>query len=256
MQCTDPRFISCSFVRNASNGVAGAYCNSAGETTFVNCSFSNNSASSTGGALYNPDLGGGVAKKRIKVYNCSFAGNSATSGSAIDLGTATGNKIIMRNSIIWGNTGTPYFAFNTSNTNVSVQYCDVQGWTSTTDGNFSSDPLFASVSGDNLRIDKTSPCRNTGTNPEVQLDFYDANNNGDTDTEDAPDRDRLTRILNTTVDMGAYESNASATCCADITGNCVVDVDDLLAVVNGWGYPGAGDVAPTSSCTGDGLCKC
>ena len=36
-------------------------------------------------------------------------------------------------------------------------------------------------------------------------------------------------------------------CAADITGNSVVDVDDLLAVIDGWGAAGPADI------TGNGI---
>jgi len=81
-------------------------------------------------------------------------------------------------------------------------------------------------------------------------DTYDVDNDSSV-TEDAPDADRATRIQNNTVDQGAYENHASATCCADINGNGVVNVDDLLAVINGWGMAGAADFAP--ACGGDGV---
>jgi hypothetical protein len=250
-----PQFISCSFVRNQSVNTAGACSNYLGKTTFVNCSFSNNAATTDGGALYNAAVGEG-GLRAVDVFNCSFAGNSGSDGSAIYIG-GTGTSLVMGNSIIWGNSGTQ-LAFDPLNPNIGVAYSDLEDEEVMGTTIISVDPLFASITGDNLRINSASGCRNVGNNNGAVEDTYDVDNDGNPTIpiEAAPDRDRLTRILNTTVDLGAYESHAPSTCC-DIDQSGCVNVDDLLAVINNWGLSGSADIANLGDfnsplCAGDG----
>jgi hypothetical protein len=90
----------------------------------------------------------------------------------------------------------------------------VQGGYSSGTHIIDADPLFADADGvdniagtadDNLRLQAGSPAINTGNNAFIPLDLTDENNNNDVG-EPAPfDLDRNQRLINTTVDMGAYE---------------------------------------------------
>jgi hypothetical protein len=261
------KFIDCSFLGNYSKNVAGGLCNSRDASTCVNCVFVANEAETAGGGIYDPGIGGEYAIKDVHLYNCTFYGNESPFGSAIDCesGTTSLSQILyMRNCIVWGNTGTgDQIEYNTSNSNIDIDYSDLEEAITGGGHNLSSDPLFEDVNGndnvlgttdDNVRIAGTSLARNQGLNSSVPEDQYDVDNDGSTiggGGEKTPDRDRATRILNTTVDMGAYESHEGTTCCADINNNGCVNVDDLLHVVNNWGDSGVGDIAP--ECSGDGF---
>lgn len=63
-------------------------------------------------------------------------------------------------------------------------------------GNITNDPQFVDLSSTNLRLKSTSPCINAGTNFAWMVG--------------ATDLDGLPRVINGTVDMGAYESPSPA----------------------------------------------
>jgi hypothetical protein len=80
-----------------------------------------------------------------------------------------------------------------------------------------------------------SPCIDEGDNSAVPPDI-------------TLDLQGNLRIQNRIVDMGAYEHTPGTFCESDVApkggGNGVVDIDDLLLVINGWGQspPNPGDV--------------
>ena len=253
----NPKFISCSFTRNRANISGGGHSNSHDTTNFLNCSFSNNDAVEDGGALFN-FAGGLLRVKRINVLNCSFSVNYAPVGSAI----SNGGKAYVHNSIIWGNlpstepqihtvTGEPIFT--------DINYSDCLGCPLLGIGNRDDDPQFVNPSIDNLRLDIDSDCRNRGHVSDVldddpdpfPPDVYDVNNDEDTQ-EEAPDRDRLTRVIpDNAIDMGAYEVDSPTSCCGDLNSDGIVNVTDLLIVVTTWTQAGPADIAP--ACGGDGI---
>jgi hypothetical protein len=57
-----------------------------------------------------------------------------------------------------------------------------------------------------LRLKPGSPCINAGDNAAVPADTLDLDNDGDTDEPIPFDIEGKPRILNGTVDLGAYES--------------------------------------------------
>jgi hypothetical protein len=117
---------------------------------------------------------------------------------------------------------------------VTIDYSSVQGWTGSFggSGNVGEDPQFLDPDGldnvvgttdDDLHVPGNSPCVNTGTNAAVPA-------SGNTDLDGAP------RILEGTVDMGAYEfgpdcnsnnsedyADIAGGLSADCTGNGVPD---------------------------------
>jgi hypothetical protein len=146
-----------------------------GGSTFSNCTFSNNEADgrirSGGGAV--------LAGPTTSFVNCSFAGNKCNRPGGAIVGTA---KLV--NCIIWGNTPDGI----SSDSTIAMTYTDTQDNTPGT-GNFSLDPLFVDVAGDNLRLRACSPAIDKGNN---------AANSATTDLNNSP---RLVRQI----DLGAYE---------------------------------------------------
>jgi hypothetical protein len=119
-------------------------------------------------------------------------------------------------------------------------------------GTIDADPDFENAGSNVFRLICGSPCINTGLYTQVPNDAFDLDQDGTTTAEFNPDLELLIRIV-TVVDIGAYEK-APENCLADTDGNCAVDVDDLIAVILGWGSPCSncnGDVAPPP-CGGDG----
>jgi predicted outer membrane repeat protein len=146
-----------------------------GASTFINCTFSNNEANgrirSGGGAVW--------AGPTTSFVNCSFAGNKCNRPGGAIVGTA---KLV--NCIIWGNIPDGV----TSDSTITMTYTDTQDNTPGT-GNFSLDPLFVDVAGDNLRLRACSPAIDKGDNTA---------NSTTTDLNNSP---RLVRQI----DLGPYE---------------------------------------------------
>ena len=138
-----------------------------------NCLVINNIAGSTGGA-------GTYAS----FYNSTLYGNTANYGGGAHNGTVV-------NCIVWSNTASiaGNNVFNAGATNT----CAPDGVTNGVDGNITSDPLFIDPAGGNYQLQANSPCMNRGENA------YSPTNVTPYDLADK------TRIVFTTVDMGAYE---------------------------------------------------
>ena len=190
---SSPTLTNCTFSRNnAHNGGAiWAYNNS--RPTLTNCIFSGNNATD-GGAIY-------CYKSNVSLTNCVLSRNTAINGGTI---YNDSSSPILTNCILWSNESTPIVDMNGSTT---VTYCDIEGGYPGT-GNINADPVFVRSPwigpdgiwetndddyGD-LRLRSMSPCLDKGLNS--------ANNNS-TDISGNP------RILNTTIDLGAYEGSVS-----------------------------------------------
>jgi parallel beta-helix repeat protein len=194
----EPKFIWCT---------GGGMCNVTSSVTVTNCTFSGNSTCQFGGGMYNYGVG-------PTVTNCTFSGNSAVEGGGgmannvnsntmLTNCTFSGNSDSMRgggmynfngsnptvnNCIFWNDTapnGPEIYNYDTSSTTI-VSYSDIEGGYGGT-GNINADPLFADA---DLRLSTGSPCIDAGDNSVVTV---------------TTDLDGRPRIVNGTVDMGAYE---------------------------------------------------
>lgn len=184
-----PSYYNCIFRGNAAADYGGGMFNEgAGIPALYNCVFANNTAV-YGGGLYNE----GAAPRLI---NCTFAGNLATAaGGAISTFGAVSPQIT--NSIVWGNSSGIRDAAGSTPV---VTYSIVQGSYAGT-GNLAVDPLFIeepvpgiSINGD-VRLLGCSPAINVGNNsvvPGVLTNDVGGNS----------------RIVSSTVDIGAYERQA------------------------------------------------
>jgi subtilisin family serine protease len=226
----NPVLINCTFSDNSADGDGGGMYNRLGNPRLTNCSFSRNSTSWEGGGMQNfgmvddylnPVLincrfnansakyGGGVNNSRsnANLVNCTFAGNSAT-----ELGGGMRNAYsspTLTNCIFWANqdrngiceSAQLVQVHDGSGARPVINYCCIQGWTGGFGGagNMGAQPLFVDLDGpdnalgtedDNLRLLGGSPCLDAGDNSVVEVI---------TDLDGSP------RILNGTVDMGAYE---------------------------------------------------
>ena len=74
---------------------------------------------------------------------------------------------------------------------LAVSYSDVQGGASG-EGNIAADPLFRNPAAGDYRLQETSPVKDEGGNGYIPTDV-------------STDLDGNTRIVNTTVEMGANE---------------------------------------------------
>jgi trimeric autotransporter adhesin len=183
-------FTSCIFRNNyaTTNGsilIAGAsgyrwY----GRGTFVNCLFYNNTSLNGAACLYTSAStanGGDYQGTDVDVINCTFSGNSGNTNYAIR--TTEGSGVAFINNIIYGNgsttpihiTGTVWPAFNTN---------FIEGT--------QSNPMLDS----NYKLQSGSPAINAGANSFIPAGI-------------TTDLDGNSRIVNTTVDVGAFEFDAS-----------------------------------------------
>ena len=189
-------FTSCIFRNNyaTTNGsilIAGAsgyrwY----GRGTLVNCLFYNNTSLNGAACLYTSAStanGGDYQGTDVDVINCTFSANSGNSGHIIQ--TAEGSGVAFINNVVYGNssstpfliTGTVWPAFNTN----IIQGSQIPGQVNT-------NPLLDS----NYKLQTGSPAINAGANSFIPAGI-------------TTDLEGNNRIVNTTVDVGAYEYDAT-----------------------------------------------
>ncbi|UCG59588.1 MAG: right-handed parallel beta-helix repeat-containing protein [Phycisphaerales bacterium] len=201
---SSPTVVNCCFTSNT-GAYGGGMSNQWGSPNVTNCTFSDNLAVWNGGGMYNqsyssptvtnctfsdnraPDYGGGMYNTNNSspaVTNCIFSSNICCGGGG-GIGSENSSPTAT-NCIFWGDT--PNEIYNEGTASPTITYCDVQGgWTGT--GNIDLDPMFADADG---RLSLGSPCIDVGDNTAVPADIT-------TDLDGNP------RIVNGTVDMGAYE---------------------------------------------------
>lgn len=215
-----PLFRNCTFTgnkaRNSKGG--GAWCQE-GSPVFINCVFSGNEATGGGGI--------GIFESNVTLINCVITGNMSTTaagGGAIHATTASnlgsltminctvaGNKTpgiggaarlntflcTISNSIFYGNQGYNNGTFYTTNNATTITNCIVQGGFPGA-GNMDIDPQFVNApapstipfSNGDYRLKACSPAITAGDNSKLTVTM---------------DKDDLPRIVNSTVDIGAYE---------------------------------------------------
>ncbi len=199
-----------SFMGNRANFGGGIYRTNDFTITLINCVISGNSATNDGGGIFNISVGGSTT-----LINGTIAGNAAGSnGGGIYNGGLT---LTITNTIIWNNQdvsglGTTNASIFGGNTTITYSLIQAQnpGGTNKDGTDVANDPDFVSPlapglnTGGNYRLLSTSPAINMGNNAAVPADNKDVDDDGNT-TEPTPDLDRKDRILQTTVDLGAYE---------------------------------------------------
>lgn len=179
-----------SFIANESVQHGGAFY-LAGATKLDNVIFSRNKVTSTG-AFY----GGAIyASANASLINVTFSGNSvarATAGGGALYRTS--GAVTIYNSILWGNTYGASLPDQISGV-VTIDQSIVQGNYPAGTNIVIGDPLFVNAAADNLRLKGGSPAIDMGNNAKIST---------------AKDLDGNPRLINETVDMGAYENQGTA----------------------------------------------
>jgi hypothetical protein len=185
--------LDCTLIDNSAYQGAGA---SGG--TLSNCVLSHNSASYYGGGASGATLAGCILSENSAYHGggtyggtltgCTLSENTAVEGGGAYAGT-------LRNCIVWGNTAT---SSGNDIFNSTVSYsCASDGVTHGVNGCITSDPQLANPSTGLFELMAISPCIDTGSNAYASTNERDLAGNA--------------RIVNGTVDMGAYESSAGIT---------------------------------------------
>jgi predicted outer membrane repeat protein len=190
---SSPTFINCVFIKNTAGMGAGIanFNRSQNNPTLRNCLFTGNRSRSIGGGIYN-------YWGELILTNCTFAWNSADEGNALACRSDNERRIAtLTNCILWdgGNE-----IWNNELSIMNVFYSNIQGgWFG--EGNIDENPQFVDMLGmdyrtgtedDDLRLSSTSPCVDAGDPNYVP-------------EPDETDLDGNRRIINSRVDMGAYE---------------------------------------------------
>ncbi len=172
--------------------------------TIIRCVISDNySQGGGGGGLYRCDAiidncvvagnyaisniysgsGGGLHSCNATILNCTIYGNTAD----FDGGGLYECEGEISNCIIWGNSAE---SGNELHESSAPSFSCISGWTDGGEGNTSEDPVLAAPEDGDFRLSLGSPCIDSGNNWAVW---------GNQDLDGGP------RIIDRTVDMGAYE---------------------------------------------------
>ncbi|RKY15825.1 MAG: hypothetical protein DRP82_00760 [Planctomycetota bacterium] len=187
--------LNCTFNGNSAGQVGGAvFCYVDSDPTIINCAFIGNSVSDSGGAIY-------CYRSSPTLTNCTFSGNTASNGGGVFSGYSS--HVTFNNCILWNNTASYGYEIYTyvSSTSCTLNYCCVDNSTGAYAGSgtvddsnncIHSDPQFVDAANGDYHLKSSSPCIDAGDNGLVPGDIM-------TDLDGNP------RIVNGTVDIGAYE---------------------------------------------------
>jgi predicted outer membrane repeat protein len=242
------KVIGCSFTNNIAGYYGGAISDQRNYNGLIvqGCTFIGNSAS-RGGGIYATTF-----TYDININNCTMKDNNAIYGKALAFSENSYiSNIFLNNSII--RNGQDSSIWNTSLSNLKINYCDIQnGRNSIYDpngklvwgqGNIDKDPLFADSNNGDFHL-KSEAGR---FDPKMQSWVIDAVTSP---CIDAGDPNRLIGYEpfpnGGKINMGAYGGTAQASksyfgkplcetiIAGDINGDCRVDSNDLLILMNHW----------------------
>jgi len=224
---SSPILTNCRFVGNSADHGGGMANDHDSMAALNNCAFSGNLARN-GGGMFNegrwehPDLNI-LQYHDSKLVNCTFSMNR-TDGDGGGIWSNEKTNLQLINCVLWGNRDgggmdiSAQIYSKRGHETFDIDYSCVQDWTSKFGGirNFGDNPLFIDYDGrdnqigtedDDLRLSPGSPCINGGGNSVLPADTFDLDDDGDTSESIPFDVDGKPRILNGTVDIGAYESD-------------------------------------------------
>lgn len=200
----DVQFRNCAFVDNRTQGSGGGLFNQLGRASIINGLFHGNASEKDGAGVYN---GGGA----LSIVHCSFSRNQAGGsgdaggsgvGSSVGAGGATasagtnggagtggaiyhasGERLEIRNSVLWGDI--PQELFSLVATAVQeISHSDVQDGRSGP-GNITLDPKFQDALAPDLHLQAGSPCIDAADGSvSVGADFKDQGRFDDPNTVD------------------------------------------------------------------------
>ena len=188
---SSPVLTNVTISNNTANNSGGGIYNVSSSPQLFNCLFAKNSASgSSGGAIWH------MSGVNALLQNCTLYGNTANGGNAGGIYIPGGN-LIVQNSIIWGNQGVQYAT--AGNGVITLNNDLIEGSTSTANNNVSATgittaQLFTDAANNNYTLKPNSLAVNMGNN-SLFIGLTAA-------TKDLAGNNRL---MNTNIDLGAYE---------------------------------------------------
>lgn len=234
---SSPRVINCNFHGNeAVGGGAAMFLADASDPTVINTTFLSNRHTGGNGEAGGVYIGNGCAPHFV---NCTFSGNTSTQhyGAVFSHpgNDNPDNPTVLVNCIVWGSQPSAI-----GEGQFDVRACDLEdaipGWWV-----FSEDPMFLNPP-DDVQLQDGSPCIDYG-----DTDAYVAYDGplGDGSVIRTRDSGRFVDDPNVTtyhrgipgcLDLGAIEKQSSqSTCPQDVNNDGTVDIDDVFAVLAGWG---------------------
>ena len=200
----------CRIVDNAATGASGSgggvYISNVDSLSIQDCVISSNSAN-RGGGLY---LDSGAASC---VYNCTLSGNVAAGSGGGAYGAPLYNCVLYYNSSPNGADVYGGEAFNSCASDL----------THGVNGNINNTPLFVDAVNGDFRLQPNSPCINWGDSTKAAT---------------ATDLDGNPRIVDSFVDMGAYEYQIPISASPSDRDNDRIDDDWEILHFGGNGTPG------------------
>ena len=238
-----PQFINCVFSENTADHFGGAIYSDGSSPIITNCTFSANVATTatSGGAVC------GKGSSTTTISNSLFYGNkigSSTTNVCSDIKNFSTHTTTISNSLVQLASG----SYTSGNSNAL---------TSATNMVYSGNPLFINVSdpdgADNVWMTKDDGLKLKSTSPSLDVGLNSAISSYSTDILGTP------RVVNTTVNMGAYEMSAcqqgntlpttagtyTATY-SDIEGSYTCYCDDNGQFILGLDLNSTGAVVPTT----------
>jgi predicted outer membrane repeat protein len=214
-----PKFLDCLFLKNEATGTGTIYISSS-SSEITNCTFAeNNAASNSGGIVFSTSSG---SPKSLDISNSIFwgnkiGGNALAAGADLKtFGTET-NVNIKNSSLQLANTLSNYPAASGINFITGNAFAANPLFTNALDAN-GADNVFGTAD-DGFSLQDCSPAINAGEN---------------TANTSTLDLQKGSRVIATTIDMGAYENTSGNS--ASITGPSTLCTEEVVTLI-GSGTP-------------------
>jgi hypothetical protein len=222
---SSPSMVNTVFSGNVASSRGGGMINSSSSPSIVNTVFSGNAAGSDGGGMCNYN------SSSPSIDNSTFSGNSA-SGSGGGIRNFSFSSPTIDNSVFYGNGEdiNNYHSSVTGEYNFSENYAKI-GFTALDTDPFhdSSNPIGADgewfTEDDGLQPSgATSPLTDAGNTTKLPLDTVDLDKDDNTSETIPFDIIGRARVLDTSVDVGAYEFDSTVTLSVKVIDSGSLDV--------------------------------
>jgi predicted outer membrane repeat protein len=202
---SSPKLFNVVFEDNIADQDGGGLYNMTSSPPLTNVVFKNNIAVRNGGGLFDD------ASSGADLVNVTLFANEATTGSGGGIYTDGTGDTNLTNVILWHNRAATHNAkqmWGHGNINFSLVQdgCLVGAPAATCADVIEDDPLFVEEASGDLRLVLGSPAIDVGDNNALPADVLDLDGDGNTSERLPVDLAGHTRIANSIVDLGAYES--------------------------------------------------